>query len=116
MNSGKIIPFKKGVLFDKNLNFNTTFHRCLKSYFMHSTVLSLFCKKIFSEKYLKALYYSLFHCRLTYALEIWSSTTPSLLQQLINKQKAAIRISHTKSAMIILNLCLKHSYFYLLMT
>ncbi len=41
MNSGKIITFKKGVLFDQNLNFNTTFHRCLKSYFMHSTLLIL---------------------------------------------------------------------------
>jgi len=41
---------------------------------------------------LKTLYYSLFHCHLVYALEIWSCVPHSLLQPLITKQKAAICI------------------------
>jgi hypothetical protein len=45
---------------------------------------------------LKTMYYSLFHCHLVYAIEIWSTVSPSALQPLINKQKAAIRIVANK--------------------
>jgi hypothetical protein len=40
----------------------------------------------------KSLYYSLFHCHLIYAIEIWSNVPPFNLKPLITKQKAAIRI------------------------
>jgi hypothetical protein len=49
-------------------------------------------KNIFPRKYLRTLYFSLFHCHLIYALEVWSCVSPALLQPLIKKQKAAIRI------------------------
>ncbi len=49
-------------------------------------------KNIFSEKHLRTLYFSLFHCHLTYALEVWSSVSPAQLQPLIKKQKTTIRI------------------------
>jgi hypothetical protein len=42
------------------------------------------------------LYYSLFHCHLIYAIEIWSSVPPSTLQPLITKQKVAVRIIANK--------------------
>jgi hypothetical protein len=46
---------------------------------------------------LKTLYFSLFHCHLIYAIEIWSNVPPSLLKPLISKQKATIRIISNKS-------------------
>jgi hypothetical protein len=48
------------------------------------------------QKSLKTLYYSLFHYHLIYAIEIWSSPPPSILQPLISKQKSAIRIITNK--------------------
>jgi hypothetical protein len=80
-----------GVFFDQNLNFKYHISQVSKK-LSHALYSLRSAKNIFSEKYLKTLYYSLFHSHLTYALEIWSSTTPSLLQPLITKQKAAIRI------------------------
>jgi len=38
------------------------------------------------------LYYSLFHCHIIYAAEVWTSATDQLLNQIALKQKAAIRI------------------------
>jgi hypothetical protein len=45
---------------------------------------------------MKTLYYSIFHCHLIYAIEIWSSTNPSFLQPIFTKQKAAVRIIANK--------------------
>jgi hypothetical protein len=41
---------------------------------------------------LKTLYFSLFHCHITYANEIWSAAAKNLINDLYLKQKAAIRI------------------------
>ena len=41
---------------------------------------------------LKTLYYSLVHCHLTYAVEIWGCASKSTLNNIYLKQKAAIRI------------------------
>ena len=41
---------------------------------------------------MKTLYFSLLHCHLLYACEIWSCVPPSLLNELAIKQKKAIRI------------------------
>ena len=49
-------------------------------------------KNILTEKALKSLYYSLFHCHLTYGILIYSCVNKSSLQGLIKKQKAAVRI------------------------
>jgi hypothetical protein len=48
-------------------------------------------KIFFLIKHLE-LYYSLLHCHLVYALEVWSTASPSILQPLITKHKAAIGI------------------------
>jgi len=49
-------------------------------------------KNFLPEKALFLLYYSLFHCHLIYAAEIWSSAPEHLINQLFLKQKAAIRL------------------------
>jgi hypothetical protein len=41
---------------------------------------------------LKNLYYSLFHCPLVYAIELWSAATNTTLYPLITKEKTAVRI------------------------
>lgn len=80
-----------GVYFDSNLNFKYHISQVLKklSYALYSLRSA---KNIFSQRYLKTLYYSLFHCHLIYALEIWSSAPNSSLQPSITKQKIAIRL------------------------
>ncbi len=80
-----------GVYFDQNLNFK--FHISQISKKLSHAIYSLRAvKNIFPKKYLRTLYFSLFHCHLIYALEVWSCVSPALLQPLIKKQKAAIRI------------------------
>jgi hypothetical protein len=49
-------------------------------------------KHLLSQKALRTLYFSLVHCHLTYAIEIWSSAPPSYIKDLFLKQKTAIRI------------------------
>ena len=119
-----------GVFFDPLLNFK--FHISQLSKKLSYALFSLRQVKNFLPlPALKSLYYSLFHCHLVYAIEIWSCASQSLLKPLISKQKAAIRIislqsynAHTeplfKSLSIlplmdlieISNLKLFHSFFY----
>ena len=40
---------------------------------------------------LKWLYYTLFHAHISYAIEIWSSTSSANLKMLLTKQKIALR-------------------------
>jgi hypothetical protein len=49
-------------------------------------------KNILNENSLKTLYFSLIHCHLTYANEIWSLSSNSCINELFLKQKNAIRI------------------------
>jgi hypothetical protein len=49
-------------------------------------------KNILSENALKTIYYSIFHCHLIYAFQLWSCTNTGLLTEIITKQKQAIRI------------------------
>jgi hypothetical protein len=75
-----------GVYFDQNLNFK--FHISQISKKLSHAIYSLRAvKNIFPKKYLRTLYFSLFHCHLIYALEVWSCVSPALLQPLIKKQK-----------------------------
>jgi hypothetical protein len=119
-----------GVYFDPDLNFKYHIQQISKklSYALYSLRQA---KNLLPLSALKTLYYSLFHCHLIYAIEIWSNVPSSFLQPLIIKQKAAIRIianqpynAHTeplfKSLSILplthlitlFNLKLFHSYFY----
>jgi hypothetical protein len=80
-----------GVFFDPNLNFKH--HISYISSKLSRALYSLRAvKNLLPAKTLKTLYFSLFHCHLIYAIEIWSSVPFSTLQPLISKQKAAIRI------------------------
>ena len=49
------------------------------------------CKNLLTEKALKSLYYSLFHSHLIYGIQIYSCASPSNLNQIIIKQKKAVR-------------------------
>jgi hypothetical protein len=84
-----------GVYFDPNLNFKYHIAQVSKK-LAHALYSLRSVKNIFSEKYMKTLYYSIFHCHLIYAIEIWSSTNPSFLQPIFTKQKTAVRIIANK--------------------
>jgi hypothetical protein len=75
-----------GVYFDENLDFkyhiNTISNKLSRALYSLCSV-----KKILPLKALKTLYYSLFHCHLIYAIEIWSSTSSSFLQPLLLNKK-----------------------------
>lgn len=80
-----------GVYFDPTLNFKYHIQQINKK--LSKALFSLRRLKNFLPlKALKALYYSLFHSHLLYALPIYSSATNCALKCLITKQKAAIRI------------------------
>jgi hypothetical protein len=82
-----------GVLIDPNLNFR--FHIKAISAKLSSALFHLRAvKNMLSQKALTALYYSLFHSHLIYAVQVWSSTAPSIIKELVKKQKQAIRIIH----------------------
>ena len=53
-------------------------------------------KNILPPNALRTLYYSLFHCHLVYAVEIWSNVPSPLLNPLVTKQKATIRLISNK--------------------
>ena len=80
-----------GVHFDPSLNFK--FHiKQLKTKISRALFTLRRAKHFLPENSLKTLYYSLVHCHLVYAVEIWSCTSQSNLKPLILKQKEAIRI------------------------
>ncbi len=80
-----------GVFFDQNLNFK--FHiNTIRSKIARSLYILRSVKNYISTKSLTQLYYSLIHCHLIYAIQIWSSTNSSFLSELFKLQKSAIRI------------------------
>jgi hypothetical protein len=85
-----------GVLFDPNLNFRLH----IKS-ISAITSCSLFhlraARNVLSKEALITLYYSMIHSHLIYAIQIWSCTSPSILSELVVKQKMAIRVIHNSS-------------------
>jgi Reverse transcriptase (RNA-dependent DNA polymerase) len=80
-----------GVYFDPGLTF--TYH---VEQISHKISRALFflrrVKNILSTAALRTLYFSLVHCHLIYAIEIWSLTAQRNLNELFIKQKMAIRI------------------------
>ncbi len=95
-NSDRIPAIKYLIYFNDSLSFK--YHI---SYLWNKISKALYSlrsvKNILPPKSLKNLYYSLFHCHLVYAIEIWSSTSNAALYLLITKQKTAIRIIANKN-------------------
>jgi len=90
---GDQIPAIKylGVFFDPSLNFK--YHTEQISKKLSRALYAMRNAKYFlNEKALKTLYYSLFHCHIVYAVEIWSVAPQTNLSSIIKKQKDAIRL------------------------
>ena len=87
------IPAAKflGVYFDANLSFK--FHvsgirkKLSKALYMLRSV-----KNTLPKSSLKLVYYTIFHCHLIYAIQIWSCCSQNLINDLFKLQKAAVRI------------------------
>jgi hypothetical protein len=80
-----------GVYFDPNLNFKYHIQQ-LNAKLSRALFQIRHVKNILSKDALKTLYYSLFHCHIIYAIEIWSLASKTLINDLYLKQKAVIRI------------------------
>jgi hypothetical protein len=80
-----------GVYFDPGLTFK--FHvQQISSKISRSLFILKRAKNILSKNSLRTLYFSLIHCHLTYANEIWNLSSNSCINDLFLKQKNAIRI------------------------
>jgi hypothetical protein len=80
-----------GVYFDPQLNFK--FHVDYVSKKISQALFTLRSAKNFLPRNaLKTLYFSLIHCHLVYAAEIWGSTINSNINSIFLKQKAALRV------------------------
>ena len=80
-----------GVYFDPLLNFK--FHLdFVASKISRALYVLNRVKKLLPTVALKTLYYTLLHCHLNYAIEIWGCASAAYLKTLITKQKSAIRI------------------------
>ena len=93
VSSNDDIPAVKflGVYFDANLSFK--YHvSCIKTKLSKALYILRMVKNTLPLKSLKLIYYSIFHCHLIYAIQIWSCCTQKLLNDLFKLQKSAIRI------------------------
>jgi hypothetical protein len=80
-----------GVFFDPKLNFK--YHiKQLSSKLSRALYILRTVKNILSKQALKTIYFSIFHCHLIYAIQIWSCTFPGPLTEIFLKQKQAIRL------------------------
>jgi hypothetical protein len=77
-----------GVYFDPGLSFKYHIQHISSKI---SRSLFIYAKNLLSVKSLRTLYFSLIHCLLTYANEIWSLSSNSNINKLFLKQKNAIR-------------------------
>ncbi len=84
-----------GVLIDPSLSFNSYIKQIVAKLSKSLYILRT-SKNFVTEKALKSIYYSTFHCHLIYCLPIWSSATQKLLKPIIVLQKKAIRIIFDK--------------------
>lgn len=86
-------PYVKflGVLIDPQLNFKNHISH-ISSKLSKSMYFLRTAKNVLNEKALKFIYYSLIHSHLIYAIQIYSSTNQGNLNQLLLKQKSAVRI------------------------
>jgi hypothetical protein len=79
-----------GVYFDPTLNFKYHVQQ-LSAKLSRALFHIRRVKNILSKDALKTLYYSLFHCHIVYAIEIWSLASKNLINDIFLKQKAVIR-------------------------
>jgi hypothetical protein len=79
-----------GVYFDPGLTFKYHIQH-ISSKISRSLFILKRAKHLLSTKSLRTLYFSLIHCHLTYANEIWSLASNSNINDLFLKQKNAIR-------------------------
>ena len=82
-----------GLHIDPNFSFKThVLNICKKVssalYFMRTA------KNFLNSRALTSLYYSLIHCHIIYAIQIWSICSQDLINKLFTLQKKAIRIIH----------------------
>ena len=87
------IPAAKflGVYFDSSLSFKYQVS-CIKKKLSKALYILRMVKKTLPKNSLKLIYYSIFHCHLIYAIQIWSCCPQNLLNDLFKMQKSAIRI------------------------
>ena len=83
-----------GLYIDPNLNFKyhiSTIRKKISSalYFLRKS------KNLLNTKSLTALYYSLIHTHIIYAIQIWSSCSNDQINMIFKLQKKAIRIIHS---------------------
>jgi len=85
-----------GVFIDPDLNFK--YHLNTIRQKLSRALYSLrLAKNILNSRSLLLLYNSIFHCHLLYAIQIWSCSNSSGINELFKLQKAAVRIiSHAK--------------------
>ena len=80
-----------GVFFDANLSFK--YHvSCVKTKLSKALYVLRMVKKSLPIKSLNLIYYSIFHCHLIYAIQVWSCCTQKLINELFKLQKSAIQI------------------------
>jgi hypothetical protein len=81
-----------GVYFDPNLNFKYHVQQLPVSAKLPRALFHIRrVTNILSSDALKTLYYSLFHCHIVYAIEIWSLASKNLINDIFLKQKAVVR-------------------------
>ena len=72
-----------GVFFDANLSFK--YHvSCVKTKLSKALYVLRMVKKSLPIKSLKLIYYSIFHCHLIYAIQVWSCCTQKPINELFN--------------------------------
>lgn len=75
-----------GVLIDPALSFQPHV-KYISNKLSKSLYILRKVQNLLTEKALKAIYFSLFHCNLIYCLPIWSTASQSILKQIILLQK-----------------------------
>ena len=87
------IPATKflGVYFDSSLSFKFQVS-CIKKKLSRALYVLRMVKKILPPTSLKMVYYTIFHCHLIYAIQVWSCCTQKLINDLFKLQKSAICI------------------------
>jgi hypothetical protein len=87
------IPAMKflGVFFDPKLNFK--FHiKQLSSKLARALYILRSVKNVLSPDALRIIYFSVFHCHIIYAIQLWSCSDTASLNVIFLKQKQALRI------------------------
>jgi len=82
-----------GLYLDPNLSYANNAQRIIKKISSALFVMRK-AKNVLNKSSLKLLYYSLIHSHIIYAIQVWSSCPPSLINKIHRLQKQAVRIIH----------------------